>query len=383
MTGSIYDVAVIGGGLAGCSAAIHLARQGARVVLLEAKTYPHHKVCGEVLSPECAGLLGELGLSVWLRQREPAVMDTVEITAPNGTGWTGHLPGAAIGISRYALDRALAEQAAQEGIDLRTETTVTGIQGSLDDTFRLTARSPAGSGAINARVVIGAHGKRGNLDRSFNRAFLRPHQPFIGLKAHFYGPPLPCRIELHAFPGGYCGLSNIEDGKANACLLVREPVFRQAGSIPAFFSWMQHQNPRLGAWFANAQLAGDRWYSISQIPFVDKTSVDNDVLMAGDSAGLIAPLAGNGMAMALRGGRLAAEYAGAFIQCELSAGAVRRRYAAAWRREFRLRLRLGRFLQAFMLRPQALALGLRLTGMVPALGHFFIHSTRDTRLNNT
>jgi flavin-dependent dehydrogenase len=374
----MFDVAIVGGGLAGCSAAIHLARQGMRVVLFESKTYPHHKVCGEVLSPECAVLLDELGVGAPIQKLHPAYMDTVCVTAPDGTSWESRLPGPAIGVSRYALDHLLADHAAQTGVDLRPETTVTAVEGSLTETFRLAARSRSGQAIISARAILSAHGKRGGLDRTLNRAFLRQPQPFIGLKAHFYGPPLPCRIELHTFPGGYCGLSEIEDGKTNACLLVREAAFRQAGDIDAFIAWMQRQNPRLGVWLSNARLVTEGWYSISQVPFVNKQAVENDVLMAGDAAGLIAPLAGNGMAMALRGGKLAAEHIGMFARNELTANDLRRRYAAAWKHEFQARLNLGRFLQAFMLRPTLLAFGLHLMNAVPPIGGYFIQHTRDS-----
>ena len=63
MTERLFDVAVIGGGVAGCAAAIQLAQKNLRVVLCEAKSYPHHKVCGEFLSPECTRLLDSLGLT--------------------------------------------------------------------------------------------------------------------------------------------------------------------------------------------------------------------------------------------------------------------------------------------------------------------------------
>lgn len=381
MTLSMVDVAIVGGGLAGCSAAIHLAQQGLQVALFEAKSYPRHKVCGEVLSPECADLLDELGVSNPIHRLQPAHMDTVFVTAPNGTSWETRLPGLAMGISRYALDHILAERAASLGVNVRTDTTVTGVQGSLTKSFRLTVRSLSGQDAFSARAVIASHGRRSTLDRAMNRAFLRQPQPFIGLKAHYYGPPLPCRIELHTFHGGYCGLSEIEDGKTNACLLVREAVFRQAGDVAAFVAWMQRQNPRLGTWLANAGLATERWYSISQVPFVDKTIVENDVLMAGDAAGLIAPLAGNGMAMALQAGKLAAHYTGMYVKGYLSASDLRRRYAAAWKHEFQARLKLGRLLQAFMLRPSLLAFGLRLMNAVPSLGQYFIHHTRDSHLS--
>lgn len=374
-----YDTAIVGGGLAGCSAAIHLARTGVRVALFEAKTYPHHKVCGEVLSPECTRLLDELGLTDRLQTLGPARMDAVCVTAPNGAAWTGRLPGVALGISRYQLDHLLAQQALQSGVDVYTSTTVTDIYGTLADSFQVITRAKSGRDRFQVRAVIAAHGKRGSLDRTLNRRFLRQPQPFLGLKAHFYGPPLSGRIELHTFPGGYCGLSEIEDGKTNVCLLVRDSVFKRAGGLETFIGWIGQQNPRLGAWLAAAEPASDRWYSISQVPFVNKRQIENDILMAGDSAGLIAPLAGNGMAMALQGGKLAAAYTGLFLRDELSPDVLRRQYPAAWQREFWLRLRLGRLLQTFMLRPQPLALGLHLMNAVPLLGHFFIHQTRDVR----
>ena len=62
----MVDVAIVGGGLAGCSAAIQLAAAGHKVLLLEKKTYPVHKLCGEFLSPEVKGALQRLGV---LRER--------------------------------------------------------------------------------------------------------------------------------------------------------------------------------------------------------------------------------------------------------------------------------------------------------------------------
>src|SRR5437762_5763199 len=95
-----YDVAVVGGGPAGSSAAIHLALQGARVVLLETRAYPHDKLCGEFLSPECAGLLDQLGLTATLRALGPALIETACLSAPDGTSWESRLPGPALGLTR-------------------------------------------------------------------------------------------------------------------------------------------------------------------------------------------------------------------------------------------------------------------------------------------
>ena len=176
-------------------------------------------------------------------------------------------------------------------------------------------------------------------------------------------------------------MSEIEGGLANVCLLVRQPVFEREGGgrIEPFVAWMSAQNPALGEWLASAERVSERWMSIAQVPFARKESIVRDVLMAGDAAALVAPLAGDGIAMALYGGRLAADTCAAFLGGRLSAEQVRRDYPRAWRREFGARHRLAGLLQPLMLRPRLLGPGLRLMDAVPPLGRYLIAHTRDLR----
>jgi flavin-dependent dehydrogenase len=95
-----YDAAVIGGGPAGCSAAITLAKRGAKVVLFETRTYPHHKVCEEFLSPECIDLVNQLGCLEALRELHPVPIQTAHFTAHDSFTWKARLPGIAWGESR-------------------------------------------------------------------------------------------------------------------------------------------------------------------------------------------------------------------------------------------------------------------------------------------
>jgi flavin-dependent dehydrogenase len=380
----MFDVAIVGGGIAGCAAAIELARKNLRVVVFETKSYPHHKVCGEFLSPECTILLDELGLTAAIRSVKPTAIDTVCITAPDGTSWQSKLPGTAIGLSRYTLDNLMAEQARGCGVDFRESTTVTQIHGRLDTTFTLDVRTATRHDSIQARAVIGAHGKRSPIDRTLKRAFLKTPQPFVGLKAHFYGPPLPGRIHLYTFPGGYCGLSEIENGQVNVCLLVRQEVFERVSTtspatITGFIDWMKTQNPALGAWLSAAQPVYQPWISIAQVPFVDKQTVVNDILMVGDSAGLITPIAGDGMGMALQASFIASRLLAEYLSGQISADCLRHHYNTEWWSAFRLRLRLSRLLQAFMLRPRWLTLGLQLMNAAPMFGQFLVTHTRDSR----
>src|SRR3954471_22538156 len=110
-----FDTAIVGGGLAGCSAAITLAARGARVAVFESSRYPHHKVCGEFLSPECNHLLAVLGLADTIAAEHPAKLNVVRITAPNGTTWQTDLPGTGIGLRRYTLDAMMADRARSLG----------------------------------------------------------------------------------------------------------------------------------------------------------------------------------------------------------------------------------------------------------------------------
>ena len=382
MSARTVDVVVVGGGLAGCSAAIMLALAGHSVALYEAKAYPHDKVCGEFLSPESEHTLRTLGALRAIERQGPARIAQARIVAPGGAQWRGTFKQPGLGFSRFALDQTLADCARSAGVALVERATVSDVSGSLDDGFAVSARTPDGLHELRARAVVGAYGKRGSLDRTLERDSRHVGTPFVGLKAHFSGPTPGDSVDLYTFAGGYCGLSEVEGRRVNACLLVRQDVFQREAGQPAdverFVAWMSRQNPALGGWLARSRRLSSEWLSISQVSFAPKAAVERDVLMAGDTAGLIAPLAGDGMSMALHGGLMAAGWLDRFLQGETDAEAIRLGYAADWRRAFGGRLRLGRALQSVLLRPRLLGAGLALLNLAPALGDYFVTHTRDT-----
>ncbi|MBC8170716.1 MAG: FAD-binding protein, partial [Anaerolineae bacterium] len=261
----MFDTVVVGGGLAGCLAAITLAQRNRKVLLLEAKTYPHHKVCGEFLSPESMPLFAAAGFLPTLQTLHPVSVRTARITAPDGTAWRTTFPAPGTGISRYALDAALATYTASLGVQVCDGIRVTRISGDLAGGFELTATTPQGTQIFHAKTVIAAHGKHSNLDRALKRIFGRTPQPYLGLKRHFTGNSLHDHLDLHVFPGGYCGMSDVEGDQTNVCLLVRQDVFQQASGdagIEQFIAWMGRQNPYLQTWLAQVTPVEDRWISI-------------------------------------------------------------------------------------------------------------------------
>ena len=120
-----YDVAIIGGGLAGLSLSILLARKGYRICLFEKESYPFHKVCGEYISMESWDFLVGLGLP--LAEWELPKIQQLIVTAPNGESITEVLPLGGFGISRFKLDAALAAIARKENVDLFENTKVNNI----------------------------------------------------------------------------------------------------------------------------------------------------------------------------------------------------------------------------------------------------------------
>jgi flavin-dependent dehydrogenase len=373
----VYDAVVIGGGLAGCAAARGLALRGHSVLLLESERYPVHKVCGEFLSPEAGGLLRALGVeeAVWAAGAVP--IRRVAITSPAGTAWEEALPAAGIGLSRWALDPLLFDGARAAGAEALQGARATSVEGDGGSGFRVAYAHGGAAREAAARLVLGAFGKRSRLDRELDRAFLRRSHDFVAFKAHHAGADLGDCVELHAFPGGYCGMSHVEGGLVNVCLIARTDALRRSGrSFEGLREGAMRANPTLARRLDALEPAGGPVVSVSQIPFAIKELFARDVMMVGDTAGMIAPLCGDGMAMALRSAEVAADMGGRFLAGGMTFEALRRAYTRAWQGEFAPRLRLARALQRGLFEPRAARVGLTLLARAPWLGRALIRATR-------
>lgn len=372
----MYDVIVIGGGVGGSAAAIGLAGQGAAVLLLEAGRTPRHKMCGEFLSPETIPIFRRLGVWEQIATLAPAPMNGVRLTAMKGTVLESPLPMGAMGVSRYRLDDLLLQRARACGVTVREGSTVSGVTGDLAEGFHVTSADAI----YQARVVIGAWGKRSTIDRTMGRRFFQEAAPFLALKRHVRGIEPNGFVELHGFDGGYCGVNGIEGGLVNVCLLTHQRAWeRGCKKINRFWSMIQEENHYLGERLSGAEAVSED-IVISNISFAPRAPVEQDILMVGDSAALISPLAGNGQAMALQAAEVASELVGAYLADAITPQDLRDGYRHQWRGQFVERLRLGRLLQPLFLHPTALALGLRIGHFFPSLVQWLVAGTRERQL---
>ncbi|GAA4319469.1 FAD-dependent oxidoreductase [Flaviaesturariibacter amylovorans] len=372
-----YDVAVIGGGLAGLSAALLLARAGWRTVLFEKGHYPAHKVCGEYVSHESWSFLQHLGIP--LHELDLPSIDRLVLTAPNGSTFRTGLTMGGFGISRYRLDALLADAARAAGVTLLEGTRVEDVTQS--DGFTLQVRSKDGvRETFRTKACCGAWGKKSNLDVQGGRAFLaaqdRRLNNFIGVKYHVETEWPQNAIGLHNFPGGYCGISRVEDDRYCLCYLARAAALRaHGGSLPRLEQEVLSVNPHLKKIFAGSTVLTPFPVTIAQVSFASKARVESGVLMLGDAAGMISPLCGNGMSIALHTGKIAAEGITAFLRGSCTRAAMESEYDRAWRRQFGPRLRRGRLLQRFFGGSAVSNAFVGLFRTVPALAGPVIRST--------
>ncbi|WET03056.1 NAD(P)/FAD-dependent oxidoreductase [Flavobacterium sp. YJ01] len=331
------DVLIIGGGLAGLASAIHLSRAGLKVTLLEKNNYPKHKVCGEYISNEILPYLNWLGANVSVL--DPSKITNFEFTAQNGKSAETKLPLGGFGISRYALDHFLFENAIKNGCIIINEN-VTEVSFE-NDVFTVETSEQR----FLAKIVLGAYGKRSNIDQQLAREFMNKKSPWLAVKGHYYGDFNSNLVAIHNFDGGYCGVSTVENNIVNICYLADYETFKNYKNIEDYQKEVLYKNKNLKTVFENSTPLFDKPLTISQISFDKKLPVENHILMIGDTAGLIHPMCGNGMAMAIHSAKIASELITDFYNGNIvSRDALEKKYAIEWKKQFSKRLFFGRIL---------------------------------------
>lgn len=334
------DITIIGGGLAGLISAILLRRSGYDVVLVEKKHYPFHKVCGEYVSNEvipfftCENLLPKVDF---------AQIDSFKLSAINGKYATLKLDLGGFGISRYCLDNHLYEIAHAEGVECLLGKSVTEID-YFEDHHRITI---ADGSTITSRVIIGAYGKRSKVDKHLKRNFIERRSPYIGVKYHIKHDHPKNEVALHNFHGGYCGINAIENGVSNLCYLSTRSNLQKYGDIPTMEKEVLAHNPFLKDIFDHAEFLFDKPEVINEISFETKKPVEDHIFMCGDAAGMIAPLCGNGMAMAIHSAKMLSDCIITHFESNngFNRTVLESEYSSQWRKFFARRLSVGRNLQ--------------------------------------
>jgi len=334
-----FEVIIIGGGLAGLISAIHLAKHNTSVLLIEKNKYGKHKVCGEYISNEVLPYLKYLNIDVF--KLGATKINKFELSTHKNKLIKTNLPLGGFGISRNLLDKTLAQTAKKRGIQILQDT-VTNVNFS-NNTFTVVTKNDA---LFISKLVIGAYGKRSNMDVKLNRSFIKQKAPYLGVKIHVKGNFPNDVIALHNFKGGYCGVSKVENNHINMCYITSFKSFKKYKDIEDFQKNVIYKNSYLKELYEKSTPQFSAPLSISQISFSNKKPVENHIIMCGDTAGMIHPLCGNGMTMAIRSAQMASELILDYLKGIHSREVLEKKYTQQWNKSFKVRLKVGHYVAA-------------------------------------
>jgi len=308
-------IGVLGGGLAGLAAAISLAKAGREVIVWESADFGRDKVCGEFLSPEAEEDLDALGSS--FAPSEVAELRTIAFmgASPNARIDFTLKGRAASGVTRRALETRLAERARAAGATLLERSPVHALEATTEGLW-VTKKSPSALDKRFVSSVICAFGKRSTLDEQLSLPRASPHCRadigFLGLKAYFPASSarLSADVELYVLPGGYVGVNPVDDGRIGVCALLKARP-NQSATWPALLE-LAKTHPGLARRLDDLGAPLSKPRGLARFGFGPQSVTSAlsgsraPLLFAGDAARLIPSFTGDGMAVALRSGRLAA-----------------------------------------------------------------------------
>jgi flavin-dependent dehydrogenase len=348
---SDYDIAIVGAGPAGTSAAIRLAQRGLQVALIEQKKFPRAKLCGEFISPECLTHFAELNVLEDMSLVGGVELDRTIFYARNGKSvnvpseWFG-AGSHALGLSRAEMDLQLLNRARVAGVEVLEETSATGSLFENQKVCGVSLRSKdRETFDIKAAVTIDATGRGKVLARQIektNESAPRTRADFVAFKAHLKGANIPTgHCEIYAYRGGYGGCNCVENENFNLCFIVSTDIAKKYHSnADEIMKKVVCENERAAHSLRNAEIA-DEWLAVP-IESYGRTSLSpaEGLLTIGDAAAFIDPFTGSGMLLALESAKIAAEVIGTGLSSghpfAKMAAEYDRRYSNAFDRRHRI-----------------------------------------------
>lgn len=314
-------ITICGGGIAGLSLGVALARRKFEVTLCEAGHYPRHRVCGEFISGVSPDTLESLGIATLL---EDATQNSITAWFDrDGQVLRKQLPRPALGISRFRLDQRLAEE-------------FTKLGGILQEGTRLRKDELLREGTVHAMG-------RPKVSES----------DWLGLKCHLFGFPLEADLEMHLGDGGYLGMSRIEEKRVNACGLFplqSELSLKKDTALPAYLHSIGLDS--LAERIDKSPVDEASQLGVSAFILGEQACGNGGAFRIGDQNAIIGPFTGNGMSMALESATLAIPHLASYASGEISWERASDRYSRAATQKFQRRIKTSNLLHPFLTKPR-------------------------------
>jgi flavin-dependent dehydrogenase len=352
MCNTEFDVIIIGGGPAGSTAGIYLSRAGLKTAIFERKNFPRETLCGEFLSREVIEILREIGLFKRFLELKPNKISSLQFITRH-KAFKSDLRFEGFSLQRSDFDNLLLQEAASSGVNVIQPGEVREV--SRDRNY-FTVKYKSGSKFIHttSAFVLGAFGRSNFLDRSLNRKFTQYRTGYKGIKFHIK-KDLMTEIDdssIYIFSGDniYCGINTVNRGNVAVCFLDRKGTDNKTSS--EHFEQLVNENDYMISLFNNKlpNIKRFRIYGTGNIYFGRKELIKNGIIMIGDAAKVIAPLAGDGIGMALESAKIASKIIIDGIKSKMNFSEIERLYKSNWNDRFRKRTAVASITQNIIIR---------------------------------
>jgi len=380
MTEPQYDIAIIGGGPAGSTAALYLSRKGFRTCIIEKRFFPRETLCGEFLSREVVRILDDLQLMKEFHSLSPNPITSFRFCPESARTFASDLKFPAYGLKRGALDSMLLNQAHLAGAEVYQPASVEQVE-KTDTGYTLQITGIEGRQQINSRSVACAYGKSNPLDKTLHRNIPQRRSRLVGVKFHIHKKYLNSMPdhEIHLYTGHhmYCGVNVVNDETVTLCFLEDRSAgeIQPRARIEELLKINHHFAELVSSDFIGL-LSSFPIYGTPDIYFGTKQQIVNGMYMVGDAAQVIAPLAGDGIGMAMESAQILASVLDEGQKHALPDVLMQRMYSERWKFNFRKRISLARKIQQLLFSAPGKKAGEFALTVYPSLLTHMIERTR-------
>lgn len=376
------DILIIGGGPAGSTTALYLSKLGYDITLIEKKKYPRETLCGEFLSKEVTDILKELSLFQEFISLKPNQLKSFRAVDDSGTELHSAFNFDAYAMKRSVFDSLLLENAKKQNVNIIQPATVKSVS-KINSGFISEFENQYGEVIqVKSKLVIAAYGKQNPLDKELERNFIHKKSFLNGVKFHLPVELLKEKfsdeIRIYIDKGLYCGMNQVNDSEITVCFLEN----RKNSKIPSRerLTEVIRLNKSFRDIFTDEAvdyINSANVYGTGNIHFGKREVVENGIIMVGDSAGVIAPLAGDGIGMAMESARILYQVLIKYKSVDSEPHNIYLDYKQQYEKSFSRRLSTARIIQAIILNKKLRKIGFAFADKYPALLPYLIKFTRS------
>ncbi len=382
MTEQTTDILIIGGGPAGSTTALYLSQLGFDITIIEKKKFPRETLCGEFLSKEVTDILKELNIFNEFLSLKPNKLNSFRAVDETGIELKSDLNFDAYAMKRSVFDLFLLDKAKERKVRVIQPAEVITITRTNSEFISEIIDDSSNKFNVISKLVIAAYGKQNILDKKLERDFINKKSYLNGVKIHlpieFLKDSFNDEIRIYTDDELYCGMNQVNDKEMTVCFLEN----RKKSKIPSrerLIDVIKSNKNFQKIFKTNAldYIKSTNIYGTGNIFFGKREVIENGIIMIGDAARVISPLAGDGIGMAMESAKLLYSL---LIKHNINQSEqLFSDYKKQYEKLFSKRLKTAKIIQSIILNRSIRNIGIRFANKYPALLPYLIKLTRNLK----